>query len=28
VSITCVKGKQIKKVSGINPKCPQGFKKK
>ena len=28
VSITCVKGKQIKKVSGTNPKCPQGFKKK
>ena len=28
VTITCVKGKQTKKVSGANPKCPQGFKKK
>jgi len=27
-SITCVKGKQIKKVSGPNPKCPKGYKKK
>jgi hypothetical protein len=27
-SITCVKGKLIKKVSGTNPKCPSGFKKK
>jgi hypothetical protein len=26
--ITCVKGKLIKKVSGLNPKCPSGFKKK
>jgi hypothetical protein len=27
-SISCVKGKITKKVSGINPKCPIGFKKK
>ena len=27
-SITCVKGKSSKKVSGVNPKCPKGFKKK
>lgn len=27
-SITCVKGKVSKKVSGVNPKCPTGFKKK
>jgi hypothetical protein len=27
-SITCVKGKSIKKVSGTNPKCPKGFKLK
>ena len=26
--ITCVKGKTTKKVTGINPKCPKGFKKK
>ena len=26
--ITCVKGKAIKKVTGINPKCPTGYKKK
>jgi hypothetical protein len=25
-SITCVKGKKTKKVSGVNPKCPKGFK--
>ena len=28
MSITCVKGKTTKKVSGSNPKCPAGFKKK
>jgi len=28
VIITCVKGKTIKKVSGINPKCPGGYKVK
>lgn len=26
--ITCVKGKTVKTVSGVNPKCPAGFKKK
>ena len=28
VTITCVKGKLIRKVTGINPKCPSGYKKK
>jgi hypothetical protein len=28
VTITCVKGKLTKKVTGINPKCPSGYKKK
>ena len=27
-TITCIKGKLIKKVTGINPKCPSGYKKK
>jgi hypothetical protein len=27
VTITCTKGKVTKKVSGINPKCPTGYKK-
>ena len=27
-TITCVKGKITKKVTGVNPKCPSGFKKK
>ena len=27
-TITCVKGKLTKKVSGINPKCPTGYSKK
>ena len=27
-TITCVKGKTNKKVSGVDPKCPKGFKKK
>jgi hypothetical protein len=26
-SITCIKGKTTKKVSGTSPKCPKGFKK-
>lgn len=26
--ITCIKGKTVKTVSGVNPKCPSGFKKK
>ena len=25
-SISCVKGKSTKKVSGVNPKCPKGYK--
>lgn len=28
ISITCVKGKVVRKVSGVAPKCPAGFKKK
>ena len=28
ISITCVKGKTSKKVTGANPKCPTGYKKK
>jgi hypothetical protein len=27
-TITCVKGKQTKKITGANPKCPLGYKKK
>ena len=27
-SITCYKGKKSQKISGINPKCPKGYKKK
>jgi hypothetical protein len=27
-SITCIKGKVIKKVSAVKPKCPTGYKKK
>jgi len=27
-TITCIKGKTTKKVTGVNPKCPSGFKKK
>lgn len=27
-SITCIKGKTSKKITGVNPKCPAGFKKK
>lgn len=27
-TIQCIKGKVTKKVFGINPKCPQGYKKK
>ena len=27
-SITCVKGNQVKKIIGINPKCPSGYKKR
>jgi hypothetical protein len=28
VTISCVKGKTIKKVSGVSPKCPMGYQKK
>ena len=28
VTITCVKGKTSKKVTGLSPKCPSGYKKK
>ena len=27
-TIRCIKGKTVKKVTGINPKCPKGFKVK
>lgn len=27
-TITCIKGKTSKKISGINPRCPTGYKKK
>lgn len=27
-TITCVKGKQSKKVTAVSPKCPKGYKKK
>lgn len=27
-TITCIKGKQVKKISGLTPKCPKGYKKK
>jgi hypothetical protein len=27
-TITCMKGKSSKKVSGIKPRCPAGYKKK
>jgi hypothetical protein len=27
-TITCVKGKTLKKVTAFNPKCPSGYKKK
>lgn len=28
VTITCIKGKTVKKVTAVAPKCPSGFKKK
>jgi hypothetical protein len=28
LSITCIKGKVTKKISGVSPKCPIGYKKK
>ncbi len=27
-TISCIKGKAVKKVSGLTPKCPKGYKKK
>jgi hypothetical protein len=27
-TITCIKGKISKKITGVNPKCPSGFRKK
>lgn len=27
-TITCIKGKQTKKITAVNPKCPKGFKRK
>ena len=27
-TITCIKGKKVKKVTAVNPKCPKGYKKK
>jgi hypothetical protein len=27
-TITCIKGKSVKKVIAISPKCPAGYKKK
>jgi M6 family metalloprotease-like protein len=28
ITITCIKGKTVKKVTAVNPKCPKGYKKK
>lgn len=28
ITVTCFKGKLLKKVTAINPKCPKGYKKK
>jgi hypothetical protein len=28
LTISCIKGKVTKKISGMNPKCPRGFKAK
>lgn len=28
LTITCIKGKLIKKVTAVNPKCPSGYKKR
>jgi hypothetical protein len=27
-TISCIKGKTTKKITGTNPKCPAGYKKK
>jgi hypothetical protein len=28
VTITCVKGKDIRKITAVKPACPNGYKKK
>jgi hypothetical protein len=28
ITLTCVKGKSIKKVTAVKPKCPKGYTKK
>jgi hypothetical protein len=28
ITITCVKGKTVKKITALNPKCPSGFKRR
>ncbi len=28
ITITCLKGKTVKKVTAVNPKCPKGYKKR
>jgi hypothetical protein len=28
ITITCVKGKAVKKVTAVKPKCPTGYKVK
>jgi hypothetical protein len=28
VTITCIKGKEVRKVTAVNPKCPIGYKKR
>lgn len=28
MTITCIKGKTVQKVTAVNPKCPKGYKKK
>ena len=28
ITITCIKGKATKKIKGVKPKCPKGYKKK
>jgi hypothetical protein len=27
-TITCSKGKEVKRIYGVKPKCPKGFKKR
>jgi hypothetical protein len=28
ITITCVKGKTVKKITALNPKCPSGYKRR